>query len=153
MKEGKEKGQTIMSGFVRRPLMAAVLISLLGAGGCGYGGGQKACDIRFPPQEAPAVVDGRIVGRIYAICDQRPQAHHLEYWLAKRNTNGAFAVTGDRRSSDRIPAKRRTDYDAVTVRCERGVWRVEARATGSLEGMPFDFSTFSGNLAVAASDC
>ncbi|NJP98451.1 hypothetical protein HCN51_55060 [Nonomuraea sp. FMUSA5-5] len=142
-----------MLGFPRRPLAAAALLASLTTGGCGYGGATKSCDIRFPPQEAPSVEGGRIRGRVYAICDERPEVHHLEYWLAKRNTNGAFAPASDRRTSDRIPGTRRTDYDAVTVTCERGVWRVEARATGALKGTPFDFSTFSGNLAVAAADC
>lgn len=138
------------SGITRLGLVAALLLA---AGGCGYGGSQQSCDLRFPPQEAPQVENGNIIGRIYGICDKAPEQHHLEWWLEKRNTNGAFTQISDKRSSERIPGKRRTNYDAVVTPCVAGVWRVAAHAIGSLDGVPFDFSTNSGHLAVAASDC
>lgn len=139
-----------MAGRGWQLCLAAVVAASAVTASCAYA---KSCDIRFPPQEAPQVKAGEIVGRVYALCDKPPESHHLEYWLERRNTEGAFVRVGPSLSSDRIPGKRRTTYDSLVLPCEPGVWRVAANINGSLDGRSYAFKTNSGHLVVAASDC
>jgi hypothetical protein len=55
-------------------------------------------------------------------------------------------------TSDVIPSVRRTVYQ-VKAACRAGAWRIRAHASGSLQGKEFDFSDFSVERVVAASDC
>jgi hypothetical protein len=97
----------------------------------------------------PTVTGPSILGNAYAVCDVPPERHELTLSLQYRQ--GGTWKTAESTSSAAIPDPRQV-YEVKTG-CEPGLWRVHARAVGTLQGTAFDFEDVSIERFVTAADC
>jgi hypothetical protein len=110
----------------------------------------KSCDLGFTFSR-PTVIPPGISGDVWAHCDAPPARHSMVVSLEKRDASGGWQTVGDPAVDERIP-RPRVNYE-VHAFCEPGLWRVTAHVTGSLQGIPFDFTDHSKSVIVNAKDC
>jgi hypothetical protein len=108
----------------------------------------KSCDLRFMPTK-PTVTGPSILGNAFAVCDVPPERHVLTLSLQYRQ--GGSWKTAESASSTEIPNPKAV-YEVKTG-CRPGLWRVNARVVGTLQGRDFEFEDNSIERFVTAADC
>jgi hypothetical protein len=112
---------------------------------------QKDCDFGFLPVR-PTVGIGSLIGTAWAQCDVPPDSHVMVVGLQR--LQGGWQTIASSPPDRQIPPgpPQRAAYQIKTV-CAPGAWRVNATATGSLQGRTASLTDYSLERLVSQQDC
>ncbi|MBF6296453.1 hypothetical protein IU459_02725 [Nocardia amamiensis] len=134
--------------------LAAIIAALLaGTGSVGAVPASvraPACDLRIV-YDKPTVLAPLVIADAAAVCDHAPDRHTVEFSLDYYNS-GTWVRQALIYESGVPTRGRRIDYH-VSAECRVGDWRAVARATGSMQGRPFDARFISQTRSISRTEC